>query len=194
MKASLGSLLIALMVAVSGVAQPARSEDIFHSAMPAGYETITLQPDGADVDLLALIECPELEGAQKVSHGLNSRVVLADGSQLRHFPSRFSFRVTASLRKALLETPIEYYVTQSSPEDFLLNLKFRLKAYDGLQTTEFVPVDVELIGVPREISYDERIYRVSFNLPPQLPVAERCILEVLSPDGQKIGHFTFTLL
>lgn len=193
MKACLASLLMAVIVAGSGSAKPARSDEVFHAAIPAGYETIALQPAGAVVDVLALIECPELEGAQKVSHGLSSRVVLADGSQLRYFPSQFSFRVTASLRRALLESPTDSYVTRSAPETFLLNLNFRLKAYDGLQVTEFQPVKAELIGVPREISYDERIYRVSFNLP-RLPLTDRCILEVISPDGQKIGHFTFTLL
>jgi hypothetical protein len=52
---------------------------------------------------------------------------------------------------------------------------------------------VTLIGVPAEIAYDERVFRVSFDVG-QIPVSDRVILEVTSPEGEGVTHFAFVLL
>jgi hypothetical protein len=62
-----------------------------------------------------------------------------------------------------------------------------------LQMREIQPDSVEMIGVPADIAYDERIYRVRFNVD-QLPVTDRCVLEVLLPDGERLTRFHFDLL
>src|SRR5215470_13486972 len=72
---------------------------IFHANTPAGYDVLLIEPSGATISFLGLIECPDLEGAQQVSHGTHAKIVNADGKTLVHFPSHFSFRITASLRK-----------------------------------------------------------------------------------------------
>ncbi len=163
------------------------------SAMPAGYAVVRLQPSGADVSVFGLIECPEMEGARRVSEGVHSGIVTSDGAPLRHFPHHFSFRVTASLRKTLLEGPSDTVMTMEDPRQFLLKLGFRLRIYDGLQTHEVWPQSVEMIGVPADIPYDERVFRVSFEVE-NLPVSDRVVLLVLAPDEEPVTHFSFALL
>jgi hypothetical protein len=161
--------------------------------MPAGYVVVRLQPSGADVLVLGLIECPEIEGARHVSEGLNSRIVMADGARLEHFPPRFSFRVTVSLRKTVLDGPSDTLITREDPRELMLKLGFKLKVYHGLETHEVAPQSVEMIGVPADVPYDERIFRVNFEVE-NLPVTDRVVLLVLMPDEETLTHFSFGLL
>jgi len=55
------------------------------------------------------------------------------------------------------------------------------------------PELVQMIGVPADIAFDERIYRINFNVE-QLPVTERFVLEVMSPEGERLTRFHFDLL
>lgn len=165
----------------------------FHSAIPAGYKVITLKPSGATLSLLGLIECPELEGAQQVSQGLRATIVSAQGVTLKEFPRNFSFRVTASLRKTVIDSADGSVISNEEPQQFLMKLWFRLKVYDGLDMHEVQPQAVTMIGVPAEIAYDERVYRVTFDVG-TVPVTDRFVLEVLSPEGETLTHFSFALL
>jgi len=155
---------------------------------------LLLKPTNAEVSLLGLVECPELEGAQHVSEGTNARVVSADGTPLTHFPHNFSFRITASLRKTVLSTPTGEVTSNDSPEDFLLKLKFGLKVFNGLNVHEIQPESVEMIGVPADLPYDERIYRVTFNILNDVPVTDRMVLEVMSSENDRLTRFHFDLL
>lgn len=166
---------------------------VFHARIPAGYEVLLIRPSGAQVSLLGLIECPELEGAQQVAVGVNAGIVNVDGQKLQHFPSNFSFRITASLRKTVLVEPTDTLNIHERPENLLLTLKFRLKAYQGLDVREISPESIEMIGVPADVSSDERVYRVNFNVD-RLPITDRCVLEVLSPTGERMAKFHFDLL
>lgn len=165
----------------------------FHSAMPAGDTVVRLEPSGATLALLGLVECPEIEGAQQVSEGLNSRVIAANGVPMKRFPRHFSFRITASLRKTLIAGPDKIVATTEEPTQFLLKLGFRLKVYNGLEQHQVAPESVKLIGMPAEIAYDERVFRVSFDLE-NLPVTDRLVLEILSPEDETLTHFSFGLL
>ena len=184
---------LALCAALTTASSLPKSFMILHAATPAGYDVLTLSPTGAQVSVLGLIECPELEGAQHISEGINGAVVSADGKRLNHFPSNFSFRVTASLRRTVISGPSGEIATAESPQDFLLKLRFRLKAFDGLKVTEIEPDSVQMIGVPADVPYDERIYRISFNID-RIPVSDRCVLEVLTPEGKRVTRFHFDLL
>ena len=198
MKSPKPAVFFLLMIVVAGVwgaqASPSSSSaPPFRAITPAGYEVLELRPSRASLALLGIIECPELEGATRSAEGLNSQVRMPDGSFLKNFPQQFSFRVTASLRKALAIPASGSTVTSVDPEKFLLNLKFRLRIYDGLETRDVEPAFVQVIGMPADVPYDERVYRVSFAVG-KLPVTARCILQVLSPDGQVLTHFPFDLL
>lgn len=191
----MAALLIISVAATAPAAPASSSEPVsgMRSMIPAGYEIIQLQPSGAVVSLLGLVECPDIEGAQHVSQGLDARILLADGAQLRRFPRHFSFRVTASLRKTFTDPPGSSLNFAHDPAEFLLRLKFKLRAYDALVSSELNPESVTLIGVPADIPYDERIFRVSFDVG-ERTVTDRFILEVYSSDGERVGRFPFELL
>ena len=182
------------VIAVAALATAQKDLATLRAATPAGTEVILLKPSGAVVTVLGLAECPEIAGAQQVDQGLQARVVSADGEQLKRFPRHFSFRVTASLRKTLLEEPGSVLQTKEEPALMLVKLKFRLKAYDGLHMRVIDPDSTAMIGVPADIPYDERIYRVTFDLPQDEPVTERFVLEVISPQGDRLARLHFSLL
>ena len=165
----------------------------FHATMPAGSSVVQLKPSGAMLSVLGLIECPEIEGLQQVSQGLRAKVVTPHGVALQQFPQHFSFRITASLRKLIMDGPENTLTTADDPQAFLLKLRFRLKIYDGLDMREVGPDSVTMIGVPAEIASDERIFRVSFDVG-QIPVTDRVILAITSPEGEDVTHFPFGLL
>jgi len=164
-----------------------------HSAMPAGYDVVLLKPSGVNLSLMGLIECPQLEGAQHVASGLQSRIVGPDGARMDRFPRHFSFRITASLRKIVLDAPASALDFSGSPQDLLLRLKFRIRAYHGLETRQIAPESIEMIGIPADVPSDERVYRVGVNIG-DMPVIDRFVIEVLSPDGDVLTHFPFSLL
>jgi hypothetical protein len=164
-----------------------------HSAMPAGYDVVVLKPANVTLSLMGLIECPELEGAQHVATGLRSSVVSANGGRMKQFPHHFSFRITASLRKIVLDAPGTSIQVAEDPRELLLKLKFRVKAYHALEVREITPESVEMIGLPADIPYDERVYRIAVNIG-DMPVTDRFVIEVLTPEGDVLTHFPFTIL
>jgi hypothetical protein len=164
-----------------------------HPNIPAGYDVVVLKPSGANLSLMGLIECPELEGAQSASEGTHKRLVSADGDTIRHFPQRFSFRITASLRKTLIDRPVAAVDVSDEPHELLLYLKFRIRAYNGLEAHEITPESVEMIGMPADVPYDERVYRINLNNV-DLPITARLVVEILTPQGELITHFPFSPL
>jgi hypothetical protein len=186
-------LLVAITVSGALAASSWHTTPFFHSTTPAGYDVLAIKPGDAIVSFLALIECPELEGAQAVGEGTAAKIINADGQPLTTFPEHFSFRVTASLRKTVLLDPTATISTDQTPQNLLLKLKFQLKAYHGLQARVIEPESVQMIGVPADVPYDERVYRINFALD-KLPITDRCVLEVLSPTGERLTKFHFDLL
>jgi hypothetical protein len=164
-----------------------------HPNIPAGYDVVVLKPSGANLSLMGLIECPELEGAQSASEGTHKRLVSTDGDTIRHFPQRFSFRITASLRKMLIDRPVTSVDVSDEPHELLLNLKFRIRAYNGLEAHEIAVESVEMIGMPADVPYDERVYRINLNNV-DLPITARLVVEILTPQGELITHFPFSPL
>jgi len=186
----------AVLVTMASAALAVAQQDAgpYRAATPAGSEVVLLKPSGAVVTLLGLAECQEIEGAQHVDQGLKARVVRADGAPMQSFPRHFSFRVTASLRKTLLEEPGSVLKTEEEPSQLLVKLRFRLKAYDGLHMRVIEPASTAMIGVPADIPYDERVYRVTFDLPNDEPLTERFVLEVIAPKDERLARLHFSLL
>ena len=186
-----GSLAILAAFALAAAAgTPSRVSNAMHSTMPAGYDVVLLKPSGANLSLMGLVECPDLEGVQSVSEGSHKKLVSADGDTIRHFPRRFSFRITASLRKMLMDRPAVSVNAGDEPRQLLLNLKFRIRAYNGLESHEIVPESVEMIGMPADIPYDERVYRINLNNV-DLPITARLVIEIRTPQGELLAHFPF---
>ncbi len=55
------------------------------------------------------------------------------------------------------------------------------------------PVLVRQIGMPADVPYDERVYRIAFDTG-NIPVDARLVLEVFSPKGELLTKFHFELL
>lgn len=186
------ALLLASVMIVPSLGQ-IRTGPGFHATMPAGYTVVRLEPSGAIVAFLGLVECAEIEGAQQVSEGLNAKVVDSHGVPLRNFPRHISFRITATLRKTLIDPPLDTVSSNEPPAQFLVKLGFRLKIYHGLERREVAPESVTMIGVPSDVAYDERVFRASFDLE-NLAVTDRLVLEIVSPEDELVTHFSFGIL
>lgn len=186
-------LIVAGFTLVAAARTAPKTTPGLRSNTPAGYDVMVLKPSKATLSLMGLIECPELEGAQQVAEGLHKKLVSAGGEAIRKFPQRFSFRITASLRKIFVEPPIRAINLAGDPQELLLNLKFRIRAYHGLEVREIVPQSVEVIGMPADLPYDERVYRINVDAG-NLPITDRMVVEIFSPQGELLTHFPFSLL
>lgn len=184
-------IILACGMAMAGT--PLKSGPGLRSAMPAGYDVVMLKPSGVMLSLMGLIECPDLEGARHIAEGSKSKLVSADGEIIKTYPDHFNFRITASLRKILLDGPVSSFEFADDPHNLLLQLRFRVKAYKGLEVREIFPESIEQIGMPPDVAYDERIYRVVIKSA-DMPVTDRVVIEVLSPRGEVLTHFPFSLL
>lgn len=166
----------------------------FHSLMPLGSEMFLLDGYKGSILLMATAVSPELEGWKRVNYGGSRFLFARDGSRPETYPRQVQFRVTASASERV---PISYdplSVKSPAPlNDFLLGLQFRIKIFHGLHVRVVQPADIHMIGVPADLPYKERIYRVSFHLPP-VPVQDRMVLEVISPDGARLARFHFELM
>lgn len=191
--ASIGLLVSALALGAAAAANSWHTTTVFHAITPAGYDVVLIKPSGSVLTFLGLIECPELEGARQMYEGERAAIVSADGKPLTYFPRHFNFRITASLRKTILVEPTDAFSLTEEPQDLLVQLRFRLRAYHALQVEEIQPQSVQIIGVPADVPNDERVYRVSFSLG-DMPITDRCVLEVLSPSGERLTKFHFDLL
>jgi hypothetical protein len=85
------------------------------------------------------------------------------------------------------------YDTVLSPDELSTGLRFKLKRFHEIESTDFDPVSQELIGVPEEIPYNERIYDIEFHIP-KVPLEDRFALEVLDPSGNRVAKFPVFLL
>jgi hypothetical protein len=190
---ALGMALLLIAMPVAAGSQPSVNGFPFHSPSPAGYNVILLQPSHKEISILGLIECPEFEGAQRVSEGIKAFLISPEGLPLKHYPRELAFRVTATLRKTLLDGPSASVATKYDPGEFLLKLRFKLKVYHGLERRDLFPQSVKMIGMPGDVPYDERVFRVKFDIG-DVPISDRVMLEILSPENEKLTHFTFGLL
>jgi hypothetical protein len=167
---------------------------LFHSPVPLGLEAIRVMPMKKMVYVLASVENQTLDGLQVNRAPHVGFVARSDGSPVKSYPSGLDFRVTATaLPNDFKGVDQDEVTTQESMNDFLLGLKFKLKVFRGLKMVELTPTNVKLIGVPSYQSYDERVYRVSFDTP-NLPVDARLVLEVYDSNGTRLTRFHLEML
>ena len=170
------------------------SDFVFHRVQPLGVDAFFLNGRKEPISVMASAVSPEMEGWSRMRQGRTAYVVGADGQRVRQFPEDVQFRVTLSARTHLIPTLTPATVkTEESLNDYLLHVQFRLKIFHELQSREVEPIEVHVLGVPADVTYEERIYRVSFHLP-KVPVSDRMILEVFSPEGERIMRFHFEVM
>lgn len=167
---------------------------VYRSPLPLGAQGFELRPANRIFFLLASAEVPLLDNLRITRASAGGSVVAADGTPLNSYPAEVDFRVTASASDSVMITsqldPVEYNGDVGS---FLLGLRFRLKVYRALKFHIVEPSRVSLIGVPSDLPYDERVYRVSFDTE-NIPCDARLVLEVLTPSGDRLGRFHLELL
>ena len=190
-----------LILAAPGPAQETSSEFVVHSVVPLGVEAIILQPAKTRIALLATAECPGLEGVRRVfwqpqdegDGGVSGKVYGKDGKPMAYFPRRISFRVTATAREKLIELDPFDINSDMDLNQYLLGLTFKLRAYHGINVRDFAATKIQLLGPPAKVPYDARSYRVHFNLD-KVNIEDRLVLELWSPDGQRLAKFHLELL
>jgi hypothetical protein len=175
------------------VASPlSRWELAYHSIVPLGGEVLLLKPSNQALSFLASAESIGFEGWRQVSNENTTKLLDGDGNPVERYPRFVDFRVTVSARRKTLSglepLVIEWKSDIQNVNEYLLNLRFRVKIFRALHVTVLEPKAVKIVGVPFDVPYDERIFRLSFDLG-DVPVDDRIILEVLSPDGERLTRF-----
>ena len=177
----------------SGPAKPSPDvEHVYRSLIPLGMQTFAVKPWDAVMTVLASAENPHFEGWRRLIQGEKRRLVNASGEAVRFYPERVEFRITTGTRISLADAEPFPLRTSLSENDYLLNLRFRVKIFHGLKQKIVHPESTEMIGVPADIPYDERIYRVAFDLG-QVSMNDRVVLEVLTPNGERLCKFHLDL-
>ena len=188
----IAGLLLCLAVstlALAAAPQTSIDELQFHSRVPLGVEGFTLGKTKRKLYLMALAEDSGFEGMRQVKVDKHQVLLNAQGRQVNYFPVQVEFRVTATMwPEDLVGVNTTSLDLPADPNYFLLHLRFQLKIFRGLRARSVTPASVRLIGMPADVAYQERIYAMKFNIG-RTPVDDRIVLEVLSPDGQRICKF-----
>jgi len=164
---------------------------LFHSVVPLGQDGLLLQPSNRSLFFVASAQSSGFDGWQQIESQKGARLIYAStGRRVLQFPEYVDFRVTASARHDSTSLAQPLYPTPCSSElnEYLLGLKFRLKVFHGIDSTVYEPKAVRLVGVPADVPYDERVYQLSFKLD-NVPLDDRLVLEILSPEGDRISKF-----
>jgi hypothetical protein len=189
------AMLFAVIAMLAPANTPAKTKKtatdarVYHSVVPLGIMRLTPNAEPRSMYLLVTAENPAFQSWQTSEQHRMPRK--ADGTQVRFFPSHIDFRVTASARAAELIGIDDYSINlpPGSLNDLMTKLHFRLAIFHGLDKHMFQPDNVENIGMPDDVSYDERVYRVGFDIGSTVSVEDRIVLEVLSPQGDRLGKF-----
>ena len=185
---------VLLTAAMAASAQVQLTPISINGRIPLGIETFRLEPANQYFYLMASAEGPALVGLRRVVHrGSIIRLISRDGKTMTSYPEQVQFRLTASAREKMLEDHPFGTKSTSSLEDLLIQLKFRLKIFHGLAFRYVEPTFVDDIGMPRSLPYNERIYRIGFNMG-QVPIEDRVVMEVFSPSGERLCKFHLDLL
>jgi hypothetical protein len=161
--------------------------------IPLGIESFRLEPAKSDFYLMASAEQPDFIGLQRITEGEHDHLISGTGKPFNFYPERVQFRLTASARERLTEDkPYATKANESLP-DLFLKLHFRLKIFHGLIYRYVQPSYIDDIGMPRDVPYDERIFRIGFNVG-KVPIEDRIVMEVLSPTGERLCKFHLDLL
>ena len=175
-------------VAKDKKAKPVQVE-VLKQQIPMGIEGFFVRPARHTLYVIGTARSPLFGGWKIVGTGPHRAVLGPDGSRVRYFPQRLQFRVTVNATdNPTMLVDRDTLDVNDDMNHFLLNLRFRVKVFHGLDATALDPDEVELVGMPADVRYSERVYRMNFTLPP-VPIEDRLVLEVLTPDEQRLCRF-----
>lgn len=184
-------LLCIPIAAQSGVgsAQSLPTEWAFNSTIPLGTDLLVLQPSKEHVALMASAESEQFKSWKLIEENDKKKILGADGEPVKKMPSHVVFRITAGTKDKLTDTQAYPVPTEANLNAFLLSLRFRVKIFRGLDARIVEPQEVKLIGMPADETYNERIFRASFDLG-DVSIEDRVVLEVIDGNtDQRISKF-----
>ena len=187
------TLATIILLCPFAISQNSFTEMRFHAITPLGSDVLILQPAKKEISVMLTLDCKELEEARVVEKNSRKFVTNAAGEELTRYPPEIKFRFTAGSKTLLSEKDPLEVLTSATPEQFESHLHFRLKIFHGVDAQTVVPFESKIIGVPPEMPYDERIYRISFKLP-DVPASDRIMFEVLDDAGARVAKFHLQLM
>jgi hypothetical protein len=163
--------------------------------IPLGIENFRLQPQRQEFYLMASAEAPMFLGMRRLTAADHRRDQLIDGQgkPVRFYPRRVNFRVTASSREKILDERPWNIESKYSLSELLMKFHFRAKIFHGLDYWYVEPLFVQNVGMPADLPYNERIYRIGFDLG-RVPIDDRIVIEVLEPSGKRLCKFHLDIL
>lgn len=165
-----------------------------NTPLSLGMDSFKIEPSDKKLYLLACIEDRRFDRLQVSRVPSSPFVIDAAGKVWRNYPNEITFRVTATGINEQFVGMDSYDIKEKTDfNQLLLGLRFRLKAYRWLDMQIREPEQVKMIGMPADVPYNERVFRVTFNTG-DLPVDDRLVLEVLTPDGKLLSRFHLELL
>ena len=161
----------------------------FNFTIPLGTDLLVLRPSKQTVALLASAESNEFKDWQLVEIDGKRNIIGLDGKPIRNMPRHIIFRITAGNKDKISDEAPYPIDINSSLNDFLLSLKFRLKIFRGMDARELEPEETKVIGVPADEPYNERIFRTSFDVG-DVKIDDRLVLEIYAGNNdQRISKF-----
>lgn len=189
----LASVLLSITLFAS--AQVSITPISINGRIPLGIETFRLEPANRDFYLMASVENPAFVGIRRVvsKNDRAVKLIARDGKTVTAYPNRVQFRLTASTRDKLMDDKPFGTRADLPPDQLFIKLKFRMKIFHGLEYRYVEPAFVDDVGMPRSIAYNERIFRIGFNMG-NVPIEDRVVMEVISPTGERLCKFHLDLL
>ena len=160
--------------------------------VPLGVESLQFSKSKQLLNLMASAYSPEFGEFHHAGYSGNGALLSESGHKVGYYPSQITFRVSALTGDAAFEEDPLPLTRPADVNDYLIHLQFRLKVFSGLSYFYVQPASVEMIGMPAEVPYDERIYLAGFKLN-GVPASNRVVLEVLDPAGTRISRFHLEL-
>lgn len=173
------------------VAPPAPYAPRYHSTVPLGAILYQLKPAKQDFYVEVSALDPAFEGMQIKTASDRHYVVDPWGVPVQRYPEHLIFLVRTGVQaRRLTDSYREPVRAACDLNYYLYHLRFRVKVFRGLQDRAIHPAAVDLQPGPSVIG--GLLYEVAFDMR-NVPLEDRVVLEVLSPDGERIGKFHLDL-
>jgi hypothetical protein len=169
--------------------------------IPLGSEVFSLSnnnsknsKDQQEFYVIASATNAEFDGEQLWVDGDRHILKRADGAPVESYPRQLSFRISVSERGGFLvvDSPMPIQSHGNSLNDFISSLKFEMRIFHALKCRVLHPAKITHIGIPPDVPANERVYQVTFDLG-DVPISDRIVMHVLTPDGGRMAKFNFDL-
>jgi hypothetical protein len=156
------------------------------------FDTIRLNT-GETLTFLATWIAPELGQMERVEAESGSYVRDANGKRVTRYPEKMLLRITVGKKTEVDGSKPLDFDSKLNAQELSSNLHFRLRIYEGLEYRLLEPVSAKIIGVPKDVPYDERIYLVEFSLK-DIPIEDRLVIEALDPEDTRVTRFSVSMI